>query len=367
MINAFNVSYPDFKVGEVIYPDELDVNFADIGIRINQCIDVLNRITDGIGGTGTGIIHVGDVLPFTSANLQIFLDELLTKLQSDVALDSGANFIGASFVQGLVGNNVQDLIESLKTIHDALDARQITDTAFLNGRVDGQIAEISILNGRVTDNEALTNTKANAVTTYSKTETDVIADSLEAQVYNDMYTKSQANTLLNAKTNSTGNHAGTWQGINVSQLAGVLGIDGAVVDTVQPSAPYEGLLWFNPFNQQYTIYRGGQWRFNGIPSKLIKKENRYTASAITTSVPHGITEYHKDYDVLLVFKNSVMLSEDGDYVINAGGTGVTLTEAIAVGTTIDFVAMISAPVIGAGGSSRIADLEARMAVLEASL
>lgn len=363
MINPFNVSYPNFVVGEIINPDELDVNFADIGVRLNQIIAVLNQITDGIGGDGSDIIDIGEVLPFTSPKLQGFLNELLAQLQSTAFDASGADFIGSYTIPGVTGNTVYDQLASLKTLLDQLASQHAADQLENETRLTAQDDKLAAMQTTVDDSNAgvaqMQTSKADKSNTYTKAQTDTEISQLEAQVYLDMYTKSQANGRY---TQKTGDHPGTWQGINLSDLFQATGVSGVVIRTTQPAGS-EGLLWYNPLTHQYTLFQNGQWRFNGIPGRITQKSARLTATAGQTTFTHGISGFNSAYDTLMVFQNSVLVRPSLISIPN--GTQFTYSgAALEAGTIIDVIAFQSTPVGGQNLIDRINALEARIAALE---
>lgn len=152
-INNFNVTYPDFQLGQIIQPDELDVNFSDLTVRCNQLIDVVNQITDSVtdGGSGADTISLTPIAPFTSAKLQAFLEEVIAQLQSPTDGTSGADFIASTSISGVSGTTVQTQLESLKTLLDDLKVFvQNEDT-----RVESLLnSEVNNLQTQITSNDS---------------------------------------------------------------------------------------------------------------------------------------------------------------------------------------------------------------------
>lgn len=345
-IKDFNVSYPDFELDTIINPDEFDVNFADIMIRINQIIDVLNQITDGIGGDGSDIIDIGDVLPFTSPKLQGFLDEFLTRLQS-TEVESGAKFIGTSFIPDVQGGTVQDVLESLRSLHVALKALVESYNDTIHARVDVVEGDMGVIEGRVTVSEesiaTLQNEKLNVSDAYTREQTDTEIAHLESQVYEDMYTKLDSDILLDEKTDVNGNHKGTWQGINISDISNIVGASGVVIGNVQPANPSERMLWFNPSNNEYALYLNGQWRINTRPTQIKRVHNRVVLGADSNIVDIGIENFNPLYDAFIVHQNSTFIAEDFEYQLSADGLSILSATPWTAGTTFDFIAFIATP------------------------
>lgn len=345
-INDFNVSYPNFEPGTIINPDEVDVNFADVMIRMNQIIDVLNQITDGIGGNGSDIIDIGDVLPFVSTKLQPFLEEFLTRLQSTQSDASGAKFIGTSFIPDVQGGTVQDVLESLHTLHKSLEALVEAYNDEIHERANGIQSELDSVEARTTSNEtsitALQNEKLNASDAYTKEQTDTEIAHLESQVYQDMFTKYDTNKALLLKTDKRGNHEGTWQGVNLGDIANVVGASGVVIDTVRPE-PRERLMWYNPSNNDYQLYLNGQWRINTRPTQIKKVHSRISPSAPFSTVALNIPEFNPLYDAFIVMKNSIFVAEEADYRVNPDGKSIIFYDTLDAGTTIDIIAFIATP------------------------
>lgn len=354
-INAFSVSYNDFELDTIINPDEFDVNFADIMIRMNQLIDVANHITDGANvenedGTtrlsdGSEIIDIGPILPFTATKLQAFLEQVLARLTSS-GVESGASYIGSYNIPGVIGSTVQEQLESLKLLLDELQALHVSDNTAINERATVIERDVEDLNTRVEGFEAdvsqLNGDKMNKSDAYTKSQTDMEIAQLEAQVYNELYTKEEADNLLDEKTNNDGNHAGTWQGINVSDIANVVGASDVAIQVAQP-APRERMLWFNPSTNEYTIYLNGQWRINSRPTQIKKVHNRVVLGVDTDTVGIGIPNFNPNLDAFIVMQNSTFIAEGFDYTVS----GSTITNATPwnAGTVFDFVAFIASPVV----------------------
>lgn len=119
-INQVRIPYPDFKLHEIIDPDQFDLNNAELQDKINAVIAVLNQITDSItdGSSGADKISLTAIQPFISTKLQAFLEEVIARLQSTQDGLSGADFIASTPISGVKGTTVQQQLESLKSILD---------------------------------------------------------------------------------------------------------------------------------------------------------------------------------------------------------------------------------------------------------
>lgn len=65
--------------------------------------------------------------------------------------------------------------------------------------------------------------------------------------------------------------------------------------------------------------------------------SEYTAAAETSIVPINIAIYEPGLDYLLVFLNGSLITEGTDYERNTGQGTITLTNAIGVGETVNFL------------------------------
>lgn len=351
-INPFNVSYNDFKLGDIINPDEFDVNFSDIMIRFNQILDVLNQITDGVDkdglpASGAALIDIDEVSPFLSPKLQGFLSELVTRLQSEDAGVSGAEFIGSSTIPGVIGNTVQSQLESLRDLFESLLATHEADTATANQRfldaetrIGNTEADVVLFNQSVSNLDA---NKANKTDTYTKQQTDLAIQNAEGNIRVDHYDQGEMDVLLDEKTDAAGDHAGTWQGINVTDLASIIGATGVAISNTRPVAPSNGLMWFNPSNGEYELYLNGEWRINTKPTQIKKVHNRVVLGADVNTVAIGIPNFNPLYDAFMVMQNSVFIAENFEYT--ATDTYITATSGVwTAGTVFDFIAFIGSPV-----------------------
>lgn len=115
-ITDVSVPYPDFKLLDVIEPDQFDLNNSTLVEKINVMLAVLNQITDGVtdGTSGADAVSLTTIDVFTSTKLQSLLEEVITRLKATTDNASGADYIGATAIPELSGTTVQAQLESLK-------------------------------------------------------------------------------------------------------------------------------------------------------------------------------------------------------------------------------------------------------------
>jgi hypothetical protein len=226
-LNKLTISYPDFKLLEIIDPEQFDTNNNDIKLKIDQVIDVLNKITDSVadGGSGADAISLTSIAPFTSTKLQVFLEEVIGRLQSTTDASSGADFVASTSIAGVTGSTVQAQLESLKTLLDKAqadatkansdlathkasgdhDGRYYTKTLLDGGQLDGRYYTRSQLDGGQLDNryyrEAEVDAKVSGLQTQiTSNDGDITAlqgraTALESDVAN-RYTKAETDTKV---------------------------------------------------------------------------------------------------------------------------------------------------------------------------
>lgn len=351
-LNRFNVTYDDFKLDDIINPDEFNINFEDIMIRLNQIIDVLNQITDGIGGDGAEIVHVGEVLPFTSDRLQNLLQELVDQLRSTDE-PSGSDFIGSARIPGLDGNTVQEQLFSLKNMIDDFRAQfeaEVTrldaDMENMDARINELDDDIVLLQMRTSDLEGrvaiIQVSKPDRSEVYTRAQSD---SKLYAEL-RDYYTKYAMDSILSGKTDKLGDHAGTWQGVDISDFSDILGISDLHVGTSQPANPKEGLLWYNPVGNAFQIYSNGTWRIQAKPTQIKKVHNRVELTSDSSEVEIGIDGFNPALDAFIVAQNSVFVAEGYEYNVSPDGLKIVHPNGSwASGTVFDFTAFISVPLL----------------------
>jgi hypothetical protein len=194
-INSVSIPYPDFKLNEIIDPEQFDINNAQMVNKINEIKTLVNKITDGVtvtnaDGTTTFLsggteVNLKAIAPFASTKLQAFLEEVIARLQSTTDASSGADLIGSTAIAGVIGTTVQAQLESLKAILDALTTRVANDEGALSTHKTSA------------DHDSRYYTEAEIDTNHYK----------KIDVYN--------KTEIDATTRD---HKGTWQGYTPSQV-----------------------------------------------------------------------------------------------------------------------------------------------------
>ena len=197
-INQVKIPYPDFKLHEIIDPEQFDLNNAELQNKINAVIAVLNQITDSIadGSSGADNISLTAIQPFISTKLQSFLEEVISRLQSTQDGSSGADFIASTPIPGVTGTTIQAQLKSLKSILDLIQIQTNSNTA-----------KDSSLQAQITNhkNSTILDHPDGSVTTAKLADSSVTTSKIaNGSVTADKIHSSLLNTVsLNAHRNST--------------------------------------------------------------------------------------------------------------------------------------------------------------------
>ena len=98
----------------------MNARSEELRLAFNVVVSLLNSVTDGASGAdNTAMTPIGAI--GTQNNVQSIVEALVVILQSVAAGASGAKFIGAETIAGLIGNDVQALISAL---NNALNAHK---------------------------------------------------------------------------------------------------------------------------------------------------------------------------------------------------------------------------------------------------
>jgi hypothetical protein len=131
-IEDLYLPYPDFKLQEIIDPEQFDVNNEYTVNKINEVLAIINQITNGlpVGGGGGGsseadLISLKPIIGFVSTNLQNFLEDVIAKLTGS----GGGTFIGTPVNAGVSGTSVGAQLRSLKVLLDA-QAEKLTEKSY---------------------------------------------------------------------------------------------------------------------------------------------------------------------------------------------------------------------------------------------
>lgn len=197
-INQVKIPYPDFKLHEIIDPEQFDLNNAELQNKINAVITVLNQITDSIadGSSGADNISLTAIQPFISTKLQSFLEEVISRLQSTQDGSSGADFIASTPIPGVTGTTIQAQLKSLKSILDLIQTQ-----------INSNTAKDSSLQAQITNhkNSTILDHPDGSVTTAKLADSSVTTSKIaNGSVTADKIHSSLLNTVsLNAHRNST--------------------------------------------------------------------------------------------------------------------------------------------------------------------
>lgn len=196
-ISGLQIGYPDFKLQEMIDPEQFDLNNADIQNKINAILAVVNQITDSIqdGQSGADKISLTSIAPFASTKLQVFLEDVVTRLRSTTDGASGADLLASTPISGLTGATVQAQLESLKSLLDVANStitRHTSEIAGLTARTTSVESRTMSLEGRMGSAESGISSNSSAIQ----------AHRTSADHDNRYYTKSQVDGSLSAKANA---------------------------------------------------------------------------------------------------------------------------------------------------------------------
>lgn len=144
------IPYPDFKLHEIIEPDEFDFNNESFIKKIDQVIRVINQMTDGIGpgSSGADVINLTAIAPFTSTKLQTFLEEVISTLRS-IDANKGSAFIGSQTIPGVTGSTVFAQLTSLKAILDSEKVRLDNSIQVERARITALQSDVTIEKSKI--------------------------------------------------------------------------------------------------------------------------------------------------------------------------------------------------------------------------
>lgn len=320
MINTLGISYPDFKLQEVINPDEFDQNNKEIVDKVNAMLDVLNQITDSIedGSSGADAISLTSIAPFTSTKLQTYLEEVVAHLREN----AGASFVGSAPITGVTGNTVRTQLESLKALLDAekirVDGKFNTEKTRVNTevtRLDSRIdTNVNTLQNTLNQNSASITSLQNQINALNNTYstdaervqaiTDVvnaykIADgNLETLITNkvdkgNVYTKEEINNM------TLGSYA-------VANLSGhtLIDVDTNEVEINIPEYVHE--------QDAISIYVGGTYQTVGVDVEIVTIDGKYMVRNLNGAWNSGTR-----FDFVVIKNTKVLNASDK---VNAGLT-----------------------------------------------
>lgn len=96
--------------------------------QIRDALNAFDSVADGSSGANnTAMTPIASIGP--QSDVQNVIEALVTRLQAVTAGSSGAKFIGAETIAGLIGNDVQALLSALKVLSDAYNTAQSSSLA----------------------------------------------------------------------------------------------------------------------------------------------------------------------------------------------------------------------------------------------
>lgn len=203
-LNSVQIPYPDFKLYEIIDPEQHDANNAELVARINAVIDMLNsviggEVADNISATA---VSINPIEPFVDTNVGAMLNSLISKLYSV----DGAGFVKLNPIAGLEATNVQEALAKIYDVIDDIDTTTgSTDLALQVHKSSGDHDQRY----------------------YKKTEIDTKLVDIPNFVKKD------------------GNFEGTWKNMTLEQVATYASGNPAFVEVLEtdPPAPFIGQMW----------------------------------------------------------------------------------------------------------------------------
>lgn len=167
MITELRIPYPDFKMGDMIDPEQHDMNNLYIQLKVNSIVELCNKITgeDPSGVTGAELMALKPIAPFTETKIQTFLQALINRLQASTGA-TGANLIGTTAKIKLTGTNVEAQLAFIDAWMQTafvgtaqLQDASVTTPKLANLNVTEQkIADLAVTTPKL-NNGAVTNTK----------------------------------------------------------------------------------------------------------------------------------------------------------------------------------------------------------------
>ena len=198
-IERVYISYPDFRMFDVIDSEQFDVNNREFQEKINELVDLLNvAYTPKEGATsGAEMLSMKPIAPFEfeeGANIQDFLEQLIERLQNIQRGTSGAELIGSPSITGIEGTTVYDQLLSVDAILRNLN----------------MIVE-QLKTSSTTLNNQLATHKHNDVY-YTKAEMDAVLSQRDTTVHGDVFTIVSIgtdNTTFTYRDNKGSSHTST--------------------------------------------------------------------------------------------------------------------------------------------------------------
>lgn len=103
------LAYPDFQLNQVIDPDQVDLNNAQITSKVNEISSKINALVSGT----TGASHI-TISPLTQFSDKSTVQDTIKAIVDTLVNMGGASFIGANFQDGKI--TIQDFLDNINTI-----------------------------------------------------------------------------------------------------------------------------------------------------------------------------------------------------------------------------------------------------------
>jgi hypothetical protein len=110
-IEQLIIPYDDFQTGQVIDPEQFDLNNLYIKNKVNEIVLTTNTLTS----SGAEVINVTPPPPFESTNIQALFDEINARLTATTLNESGADYIGSTSLSHIPGDTVGAQLRALNT------------------------------------------------------------------------------------------------------------------------------------------------------------------------------------------------------------------------------------------------------------
>lgn len=241
-LRQITLPYDNFQLNAIIDPYEHNANNAELVVKINQMVTVLNSfINDEANLNLTAMaVHMPAVEPIPEQDLESFLRELIGLIRSTEPDASGAHFVKSATIQGIPGDNIWEQLANISESVTGIDP--ITGDPVPGGDANtlaGKLAKvISDLNTHKSsaDHDGRYFTKQN------------IQDILDGKVFYDTATNEL--TPFPAGSNkeylrTDGDLKGTFGGYTVEELRSASGTGFGTIEVLasDPINPKVGRIW----------------------------------------------------------------------------------------------------------------------------
>lgn len=170
-IPVLQIPYDDFKMGDLIDPEQFDLNNLYFQNKVNEIVRFVNLLIASGGGE---IINITPVPPFTATTVQGFLNEFTSAIQSITPDKSGATVIGSAPLTNLPGVNVE---QQLKSINNLLDTAFVTTLRIANSAITtAKLADKAVTTPKVEDLAVTTQKIGQGAVTSDKIQNEAVTN-----------------------------------------------------------------------------------------------------------------------------------------------------------------------------------------------